>query len=593
MARKIKFPLDMGNDIKVRDIDELKKNYNSEKIVEYFLSGELLSWLNGRLYDEEAERVEALSVDKDNGNIAGKLAEIFGVQIESGVDVDEIAERNERLSKLREYTSNDDILNNVDSVAFSQEELADLLEGEYKTIYLFGNMFRISLKFTDRNYIGVNNPMVEIKSAVKFDLNNYRITVSNCTFSEETQKMIFDPNNIVEAGLEYLKKNDYENAAKCFKKAAEDGNHEAEFQYGKMLENGTGMEKNKQLARQWYSKAAADGSAKACNNLGNMCKDDEKYDQALAWYKKGIEIEERPTLLYNLGRAYVSKKFNINDHKEAEIYLLKAAEKGFKFAYSDLADLYISYSEVDCPLYDLGKSEYWRIQDLETVSESTDMDLELLADKLFDQTQPAYSAEKALKYYDIALKKKHEEYPNEDCTELNMKRNVCLYRLGKLDETKAISMFKEAADDGEPCSFAVEDIIRYYEKQGNKAMVNKWCKVYIDDCCDGCNDNARYFLIAADCYFDEGNYDKAEAVYFVSTMTDHHPSAHDMIYSSERIGDIYMYYKRGELSAQECRDKARPWYEMALEDCRKYGISEDDPWYIDIDSKYIDACRKR
>ena len=45
MARKPRIPLDMGNDIMVRTIDELKEHYNAEKVTEYFLNGKLFTWL--------------------------------------------------------------------------------------------------------------------------------------------------------------------------------------------------------------------------------------------------------------------------------------------------------------------------------------------------------------------------------------------------------------------------------------------------------------------------------------------------------------------------------------------------------------------
>lgn len=133
MAKKVKFPLDMGkdnegNDILVREIGELKEHYNAEKVTEYFLNGKLLTWLKDRYYDEEAEQVEKLSEQTNLHNPAAKLGEIFGVKVEEMVDVKELETRREKLEKLRAITSDDEILENVDSVAFSQEELGDLLD---------------------------------------------------------------------------------------------------------------------------------------------------------------------------------------------------------------------------------------------------------------------------------------------------------------------------------------------------------------------------------------------------------------------------------------------------------------------------------
>lgn len=123
MAKKVKFPLDMGNDIMVRTIEELKENYSTEKVTEYFLNGKLLTWLEDRYYDDEAEQVRKLSEQSDKSDVDARLAEIFGIMIDKEVDIEAIELRREKLEKLRAITSDDEILDNVDFVAFSQEDL--------------------------------------------------------------------------------------------------------------------------------------------------------------------------------------------------------------------------------------------------------------------------------------------------------------------------------------------------------------------------------------------------------------------------------------------------------------------------------------
>lgn len=108
MAKKIKLPLDMGNDVKVRTIEELKEHYNTEKVVSYFLDGQLLTWLEERFYEDEAGKIKGIS--KDSPNISAEIAEAFGIEIQDEVDVEEIEERNERLNLLRQFTSDDEIL---------------------------------------------------------------------------------------------------------------------------------------------------------------------------------------------------------------------------------------------------------------------------------------------------------------------------------------------------------------------------------------------------------------------------------------------------------------------------------------------------
>lgn len=188
MPPRVKFPLDMGNGVLVRNIDELKENFNAEKVTEYFLNGKLLVWLNDRYYDEEAEQVEALSSEADKSLLSEKLCGIFGIETKDSIDVEALERRRERLEKLRSVTSDDAILSNVDYVAFSQEELGDLLDEDAEVIYLCGEKFRIPFSVHNKKYIGINTPVVDISTkSDRIDLKKCGIVVENCDFSEKTQ----------------------------------------------------------------------------------------------------------------------------------------------------------------------------------------------------------------------------------------------------------------------------------------------------------------------------------------------------------------------------------------------------------------------
>ena len=186
MAKKVKFPLDMGNEVYVRTLEELKENYNSEKVTEYFLDGRLLTWLNDRYFDDEAEQVQELMEQEDKNNIAAKLGKIFGIEIQEDVDVENLEIRREKLDKLRLITADDEILDNVDSVAFSQDELGDLLDEEKKVIYLCGEKFRIPSGVKNVRYIGVNKPVIFISGKGEIDLEANGIVFENCEFSDDT-----------------------------------------------------------------------------------------------------------------------------------------------------------------------------------------------------------------------------------------------------------------------------------------------------------------------------------------------------------------------------------------------------------------------
>ena len=125
MAKKIKFPLSMKNDVLVKDLNELRENFDLDKAVSYFLDGKLLRWLEARYYDTESDAIKNLN--KDSADFKQQLCNIFDVDFSAfgntDTDFDVVAEHNRKLSKLKQYTSDTTILDNVDAVAFNQEEI--------------------------------------------------------------------------------------------------------------------------------------------------------------------------------------------------------------------------------------------------------------------------------------------------------------------------------------------------------------------------------------------------------------------------------------------------------------------------------------
>ncbi len=105
----------------------------------------------------------------------------------------------------------------------------------------------------------------------------------------------------VSEGMKYYNNGDYANALKCFKKAADQGDAEAQYGLGVCYENGYGVSKDLQEAVKWYNKAAKHGLVEAQYNLGvcygngyGVRKDPSK---AKYWYRKaadnGLEIAKK------------------------------------------------------------------------------------------------------------------------------------------------------------------------------------------------------------------------------------------------------------------------------------------------------------
>jgi hypothetical protein len=91
---------------------------------------------------------------------------------------------------------------------------------------------------------------------------------------------------------EGVPKNDAE-AAKWYRKAAEQGVPEAQANLGRMQANGQGVPRNYGEAVEWYQKAADQGNAKAQNGLGVMYHNGfgvERDDaEAMKWFRKAAK----------------------------------------------------------------------------------------------------------------------------------------------------------------------------------------------------------------------------------------------------------------------------------------------------------------
>ena len=183
MAKKERFALMMEDGAQVRNIDDLKAHFDFGSVVRDFSSGKLLTWLEDRYYDEEADAIRAIN-DNDNF-LEAKLCKIFGVETP-----EEIERRLERLNRLKQFTNDEKILSKVDCVAFDQENLADLLDEGVDEIYLCENRFVIPLRMKNKVYIGVGNAIAVIRSKEPVDFAKINITFKNVAFDDDYQKLL-------------------------------------------------------------------------------------------------------------------------------------------------------------------------------------------------------------------------------------------------------------------------------------------------------------------------------------------------------------------------------------------------------------------
>lgn len=168
----IKFPLKMRG-VDVRNLEDLRENFDLNAAVAYFKDGKLLKWLEARYYDDEAENISSL--DENAPDFREKLCAALGVEFEG--DDSRVEEKKNR---LRELTDDESIIDNAAVTALNQEDLADLLDAGTSTIYLCGTRFSIPIRVTDKKYIGVlDPPLIKIRANSQADIDAQNISFVN------------------------------------------------------------------------------------------------------------------------------------------------------------------------------------------------------------------------------------------------------------------------------------------------------------------------------------------------------------------------------------------------------------------------------
>jgi TPR repeat protein len=131
--------------------------------------------------------------------------------------------------------------------------------------------------------------------------------------------------------------------AELLRRAADQGDAEAQNNLGIMYENGSGVPQNYATAVMWYRKAADQGDAKAQTFLGVMYENGsgvpQNYATAVMWYRKAAD-QGLATAQYNLATMFEYGVGVPKDNAKAVSWYRKAADQGDADAKNNLAALY-------------------------------------------------------------------------------------------------------------------------------------------------------------------------------------------------------------------------------------------------------------
>jgi len=149
------------------------------------------------------------------------------------------------------------------------------------------------------------------------------------------------------AGLAAQNNENYDEAAKWYRKAAEQGHAKAQYQFFRIFYDGRIASTNLEVAKKWFKRAAEQGYAEAQYQLAEMhmvgawmfeVPKDEK--EAVNWYRKAAvqghaKAQAALSYKYLAGREGVPK-----DTKKSIMWLTRAAEQGHAQSQYFLGSIY-------------------------------------------------------------------------------------------------------------------------------------------------------------------------------------------------------------------------------------------------------------
>jgi TPR repeat protein len=136
---------------------------------------------------------------------------------------------------------------------------------------------------------------------------------------------------------------DYATALVWYRRGADRGDPQAQFDIAWTYQNGLGVPADPAQAVQWYRRAAENGHAMAANNLGVLYKNgvgtERDYSEAMRWYRRAAdagnaEAQNNIGVLYNNGQGVE------RDYEGALLWFKRAAVAGNASAEVNLGILY-------------------------------------------------------------------------------------------------------------------------------------------------------------------------------------------------------------------------------------------------------------
>ena len=139
-------------------------------------------------------------------------------------------------------------------------------------------------------------------------------------------------------GCSHKRAGDYGPAREWFLKAAAQGSQTGEYNLGRLYEQGLGVEQNKSTAAEFYHRAALKGHARAQHKYGYFLDTERNdYEGAMKWYQKAA-AQGDVQAEYNIGAMYLEGQGVERDVAKAREWFERAAAHGDEDAQEQLRE---------------------------------------------------------------------------------------------------------------------------------------------------------------------------------------------------------------------------------------------------------------
>lgn len=385
------FPLRMGKGVVVKDLGELREKYNELAVEGEYHLGRLERWLQDGGYGAQAQQVHALI--PEDPYLPQRLKTVLFEDLPAAEgDAKQNEERVQRLSKV---TSDETILMHPELVAFTQEELENLVNKRSPLIYLCGERFNIPDHAGNVTFIGVNRPLITLgPEGVLAPVSVDNVEVDWDTLlpplhkeAQERVKRAFDgieensevltmyqefwgPNQELAAKLVedaalrtkqtellnltgelYLENEDeQEEAIRWFEETAAKEDPIGMFRYASCLINGYGIEQDIPKAMKLIEKAANAGYLVAINQMGMEYNTGRRVpaNQKLAvkWYTEGAKRGHMSSI-YNMAMFYDRGEGVRKNKKKSQELLQQVLDANYPPALDAQGRRYLAQEDPD------------------------------------------------------------------------------------------------------------------------------------------------------------------------------------------------------------------------------------------------------